>query len=316
MKRLFLGGLLSLLSLSVCAQDFKVVGYYPIRAALAADVKTIPFNQMTHVNLAFVNPDSTGVFSQDLSGLRPFIEEARRHGVKVLFSIAGGGRHEQYHRLLQDDMRPMLIRNLMAEVRKYGVDGVDVDLEGRDIDEKYEPFVVELAKALKAEKKLITSAIAVYYKDQLSDRALDQYDFVNIMVYDRTGPWRPQDIGPHSTYEDAVEDLEYFGVQRNIPKERMTLGVPFYGYWFDTELRHPVISRTYGGIVSSFPDAARVDEWRMPDGNTIYYNGISTIRKKTQLAKEKAGGIMIWQVAGDATGPLSLLKAINDAAGR
>ena len=52
----------------------------------------------------------------------------------------------------------------------------------------------------------------------------------------------------------------------------------------------------------------------MPEGKILYYNGIPTIKQKTALAKEKASGIMIWQVKGDAKGNLSLLKAINEVA--
>jgi GH18 family chitinase len=59
-----------------------------------------------------------------------------------------------------------------------------------------------------------------------------------------------------------------------------------------------------------------VDEWMMPDGNVLYYNGLPTIRRKTELAMKEAGGIMIWQVMGDAPGPKSLLRAINEVAGR
>ena len=50
----------------------------------------------------------------------------------------------------------------------------------------------------------------------------------------------------------------------------------------------------------------------MPGGAIMYYNGVETIRKKTDLAKQKAAGIMIWQILGDASGDKSLLKAIND----
>jgi hypothetical protein len=46
----------------------------------------------------------------------------------------------------------------------------------------------------------------------------------------------------------------------------------------------------------------------------MYYNGIPTIKQKTALAKEKASGIMIWQILGDAPGPKSLLGAINEVA--
>lgn len=157
----------------------------------------------------------------------------------------------------------------------------------------------------------MTAAIAVYYKDQLTDTALKAYDFVNVMSYDRTGPWRPEKPGPHATLEHAMEDLEYFGSARNIPKEKITLGVPFYGYGFDPTLASPAISMNFAKIVSTFKGAEKQDEWTMPDGKILYYNGIPTMKKKASLAKENASGIMIWQVLGDAKGSKSLLKSIR-----
>lgn len=292
--------------------EFRIVGYFPLRAALNADIETVPFSQLTHINLAFLNPDSLGRFTQDLSSLEPFIAAAHSEGTKVLFAIGGGSSQPQYHDLLKDDRRADFIDTLIAHVIKHDADGVDVDLEGGDIDENYEKFVTELADGLKAHDKLITSAIAVYYKDQLTDAALDAYDFVNVMVYDRTGPWRPERPGPHSTFTHAVQDLRYFNEVRNIDPDRMVLGVPFYGYGFAYDSTSAVASMNFGEITSTFPGSEWVDEWEMPDGRIIYYNGIPTIKQKTALAREKASGIMIWQVLGDADGPKSLLKAIND----
>jgi hypothetical protein len=54
----------------------------------------------------------------------------------------------------------------------------------------------------------------------------------------------------------------------------------------------------------------------MPDGKIIYYNGKPTMKKKTILAGERASGIMIWQVLGDARGGRSLLKVINSVGRR
>jgi len=302
------------LVLSFCTQareqSFKVVGYYSLQSAVKTS-KGVPFSRLTHINLWFLNPDSLGNFTEDLSGLDRFIKKAHQKNVKVLISIGGGSKHPQYRKLLKDEHRALLINNLVAKVRQYNLDGVDVDLEGSDIDENYETFVIALADALRTHHKLITAAIAVYYKDQLSDKALAQYDFVNVMSYDRTGPWRPENPGPHAAYEHAVEDLDYFGQVRRIPKERMTLGVPFYGYGYGPELTSPAIGMNFGEIVSSFPGSEKVDQWTRDDGKTIYYNGIPTIRKKTELAKERASGIMIWQVKGDARGSKSLLRTIH-----
>jgi chitinase len=290
--------------------DFKVVGYYSLRAA-TNDFGKFPFKRLTHVNLYFLNPDSLGNFTNEFSALEPFISKAHKKNVKVLFSIAGGGRHPYYHNLLKENNRANFIGNLVDQVLRYNVDGIDVDIEGSDIDENYEPFVMELAVALKLHEKLITSAIAVFYKDQFSDIALAQYDFVNVMVYDHAGPKRP---GQHSSYTHAVEDLDYFGNERNIPGEKMVLGVPFYGYGFGPELTSPVKTMNYNEIVSMFPGSESVDEWKMNDGSILYYNGIPTIKQKTELAKEKASGIMIWQLRGDARGSKSLLKIINKVA--
>jgi len=302
------------------AQDsreaFRVIGYYSLRAATSADPATVPFDKLTHVNLSFLNPDASGTFAQDLSRLPAFVDAARQRGVKVLVSIGGGGAHPQYRELLKNERRATLVDRLVQIAVTAGLDGIDVDLEGGDIDENYEPFVVDLGVALRAQRKLMTSAIAVFYKDQLTDRALAQYDFVNIMSYDHTGPWRPERPGPHSTFEHATEALEYFGTARKIPKERMVLGVPFYGYGYGPELTSKPITMTYKDIVATFAGAELVDEWKMPDGRIIYYNGMPTIRRKTLLAREKASGIMIWQILGDAPGELSLLGAINQTAGR
>jgi len=293
--------------------DFRVVGYYSVREAMKEHNK-FPFNRITHVNLFFLNPDSLGNFTKDYLSLEPFISRAHRKGVKVLFSIAGGSVHPYYHALLKDDKRTVFIQNLVSLVLRYKLDGIDIDIEGSDIDENYEPFVVELGQALRSNNKLMTAAIAVYYKDQFTDKALAQYDFVNVMVYDRTGPWTPEKPGQHSSYANAMEDLNYFGTERKIPRDKMTLGLPFYGYGFGPELTSKPISMNYNEIISKFHGSEFVDEWKMDNGMTLYYNGIPTIKQKTELAKEKASGIMIWQLQGDARNSKSLLKVINKTA--
>ena len=292
---------------------FKVVGYYSLNAAMS-NVDKSTLKRLTHVNLWFLNPDSLGNFTRDLSGLSHFVAAAHKRNIKVLFSIGGGSKQPQYRYLLNDDNRGKLIENLVGEVLKYNLDGIDVDLEGSDIDLYYEKFVVELAASLRKQNKLLTAAVAVYYKDQFTDLALAQYDFVNVMSYDRTGPWRPEKPGPHAAYEHAVDDLEYFGVVRKIPKEKMTLGLPFYGYGYGPELTSKAISMNYNKIVETFKGSEAVDQWTMPDGKILYYNGMPTIERKTVLAMDKASGVMIWQVLADARGKKSLLKRINKAA--
>src|ERR1700741_5353057 len=78
------------------ASAFRVVGYYSLQSAMTGDFKNVPFDKVTHVNLYFLNPDSSGNFTYNLSALIPFIKTAHNKNVKVLASIAGGGRHAYY----------------------------------------------------------------------------------------------------------------------------------------------------------------------------------------------------------------------------
>jgi len=307
-----------LLSFECRAQEektkFRIVGYYSLKSAATANLASVPFDKLTHINLYFLNPDSVGNFNQDLSGLIPFIDTAHSHNVKVIPSIAGGGPHPYYHNLLKKNKRKKLVNDLLQIVLTNNFDGIDVDLEGSDIDENYEAFAIDLARKFHKHKKLVTSAIAVFYKDQLSGKALKQYDFVSVMSYDHTGPWTPEKPGPHSTYEQAAEDLDYFITVRKIPKSKVGLGVPFYGYGFGPTLTSPPSSLDYAQIVAEFPGAELADSVVMPGGAIMYYNGIATIKRKTDLAKEKASGIMIWQLSGDALADKSLLKVIYEEA--
>src|SRR5690348_14783754 len=98
------------------ATTFKIVGYYPIDQAMVADTSQVPFNRLTHLILAFVNPDSAGNLNQNFNALTPFINAAHAHNVKVLYSIGGGSYQGQYHALLKDAKRQDLIKNLVSKV--------------------------------------------------------------------------------------------------------------------------------------------------------------------------------------------------------
>jgi len=290
---------------------FKIVGYYFLNAAIRdtvhADSAYLFLNKITHLNIAFINPDSLGNFNQQLA-IDTLIKKAHDKKVKVLASIGGGGRHEYYKSLLQDGNRKTFINNLIFLINRYRLDGIDVDLEGSDIDSNYQDFVIELADALKPLHKLVTAAIATAYKDQLPDAALQKFDFVSVMSYDQTGPWSPGRPGNHSPYQMAVDDLNYWHTERSIPKEKLVLGLPFYGYGFG-EKDSPVVSMNYKEIMTLYPNQVS-DTLLMPANVVMYFNSLITIENKTRLALKEGGGVMIWQLLGDTNDGHSLLNAV------
>jgi len=286
-------------------EKFRVVGY--VMGNLDELGASIDFSRITHLNIAFINPDSAGVF-KDVPGLKTVVTKAHKNGVKVLMAIAGGRAPAYYRTLVSPARRTLFIANISKFMKDNQLDGVDVDIEGELITNDYEGFVKELALAIKP-GKLVTAAVATEYGNHLSDIALAQFDFINIMSYDKTGPWQPQDPGQHAPYVMAVSDLDYWKIERKIDGTRLNLGVPFYGYSFGLS---GAGSQTYKGIIEKNADAKENDELPTADGGMIFYNGVSTIKMKTRLALERTGGIMIWQLFQDATDANSLLRLINN----
>lgn len=287
---------------------FKVIGYLSTNNLDKVDI--IDFTALTHLNLAFANPNQNGtlVFNGEQK-LEMTVNKAHREGVKVFISIAGGSTNKDlplnWLSVLQPENRKIFIQEIVAFVMKNNLDGVDVDIEWNlmpTIGNLYTPFVIELKKALKNNKKGISTALNVSgLHEAITQESLLAYDFINIMVYDKTGPWRPDDPGPHSPYSYAEEALEYWTNERKIPFEKLTLGVPFYGHDFDK-----VNSISYSDLIAL--DTANAYKDRSGE---IYYDGIPTIIKKTEFAIESFGGIMIWELGHDAQNELSLLKAIK-----
>lgn len=287
--------------------SFRVIGYLPGRDNLAQSANTIDYSKITHLNIAFINPDSSGNL-QGTENLKAVAAIAHSKNVKILVSIGGGGAPKYYPSFLVGVKKAKWISDLVKLAVDSDLDGIDVDLEGDLIDANYENFVIDLAAQLKLKNKMITAAIATVYKDQFSDKSLAQFDFVNIMSYDRTGPWNPAKPGPHAPYDMAVEDVEYWNKTRGIAKEKLSLGVPFYGYGFGGTSPESI---SWKNLILNYPGAIQMDEFNV-NGGTIYYNGIPTIRKKTTLALEKTGGIMIWQLLQDDNGSQSLLGNIHE----
>jgi GH18 family chitinase len=285
---------------------FKVIGYLPNRTDLVAAANQVDFAKITHLYIAFINPDSLGNLT-GTANLKEVAALAHSKNVKIMASIGGGGAPKYYPTFLIGEKKTKLINDLVNLAVDNNLDGIDVDLEGDLIDANYENFVIDLATALRQKNKLITAAIATVYKSQFTDKALAQFDFVNIMSYDRTGPWRPEKPGPHAPYSMAEEDLQYWLVTRKIPKEKLTLGVPFYGYGFGGTAPESI---SYKNILKQYPDSINQDQMHL-NGGMVYYNGLQTIRKKAELAKQKVSGLMIWQLMQDSTGVKSLLGEID-----
>lgn len=288
--------------------EAKVVGYLPYYRFYLSN--KIEYCKLTHLNLAFANPDPNG--NLQIDDINTIVNDARNDNPDIIIciSIAGGDISTELKQIWSDLIdipanRPNFIAKIVDFVLQNDLDGVDVDLEWDLVTSGYSDFILELNTALDTHNKLLTAALpATTRYSNASDAALSAFDFINIMAYDETGPWRPQDVGPHSSFQFAKEGINFWKNTVNISSDKLTLGVPFYGYDFSTS---PVTSFTYGQLVQNDSNLADVDQTSL-----TYYNGRPTIEAKVEIAVKDVAGIMIWEIGQDSFDQYSLLSTIHE----
>lgn len=308
----FAWAMLALFAAVSARAEKRIVAYVPNWTDLPTLATTIDYAKLTHINIAFENPtNSEGGLSFN-SKNEALITRAKANSVKVLISIGGGGAADnatmkaRYFSLISADRRKEFASRLATYVEAHGFDGLDVDIEGPSINEDYGAFIAELGAVLKPKGKLLTSALSKGYGgDRVPASTFEHFDFVNIMAYDGTGPWDPKRAGQHSSFEYARTNVAYW-LKRGLSKDKAVLGVPFYGYGFGEAFKKG--DYPYSRLLKEFPGAEMKDE----AGNTVWYNGIPTIRAKSRYVVENdLGGVMIWSLDYDVPGDKSLLNAIH-----
>ncbi len=285
------------------AQEFKTIGYFPTYKFHRTD--EINFNQLTHLNVSFANPDENGNLTTDGVDISSVIEKAHDKGIEVYIALAGAiSPLALWENWIKPSNRSDFVHRIVNFVKSKNLQGVDVDLEWGTVNEDYSGFVIELRDSLKKYDLGITAALpGIYRYPQITDEALAAFDWVNIMAYDLTGPWNPESPGPHSPYEFSVNSVQYWS-ENGLEKDKMVLGVPFYGYDFNDV--NNVQGFSYADMIANNPDYAYQDKVE-----EAYYNGIPTIVDKTNFAiDENLAGVMIWELGQDDYSELSLLNAI------
>ena len=290
------------------ASTTKLVGYIPdYNGSWTNYAQSINFSKMTHLNLAFGNPpqcsgtctaSSNMAFGlgQSDTEIANLVNAAHAAGVKVLLSVGGGGGDQLIIQFFNAGLSTQLVNSLDSYVKAHNLDGVDVDIEDpNNLGANYSTFVNAVIAKFHPEGKTVTAAVAQYLQSSMQDSTLHQFDFVNIMTY--------------STYANAVSDLNYYSGTKSVPRSQMTLGVAFFGGNSDGS-----IEEEYNTILAAYPNAWQSDSvccGSLDGGTTFNYTGESSMAQETQLGKQY-GGIMIWELTGDAPAPHSLLNVIQN----
>ena len=278
-------------------QPFKVVGY----VTPAANIDAIDFSILTHINYSFLIPRANGTtrpFGAP-NHLRKVVAQAQKHDVKVLIAVGGWGWDKEFETLAADPaIRAKLAKRVAEFCATYQLDGVDIDWEYPNAGASAANFAAlatDFRSALPT-GALVTAAVLADATDAdgISTDAVGLLDFINLMAYD--GP-----RNDHSSYAMAERSIATW-LARGIHPDKLVLGVPFYA--------RPG-GATYRTLLASDPDTANGDRI-LYKGVEQNYNGPATIRRKTELALQLVGGIMIWELSQDARGGDALLRHIGE----
>ncbi|MGA7160536.1 MAG: glycosyl hydrolase family 18 protein [Bacteroidota bacterium] len=338
-RALHLAFLLLMLSVGAHGQ-YRVVGYYPMWERTNLPASSIEYNFLTHINHAFAWPNADGsISSDDVTVDTALINTTHRAGRKVLLSFGGAGATQTANFAVvtaDSSLRKTFVNNIVSHLTAFHYDGADLDWEGpsNNAEKANEvAFVQELRSAFRAVDTTLLITMAIGASDWSGQwrnfAALDLYvDWFNAMEYDFHGSWStiaghnaPLNVGTDpNTDPDSysiVESIQYLAGARAIPKNKLVLGLPFYGKLFGTSILYsPYLQEEdlpYWDIMSTIQRGQWTYIWDTGAEAPYYTSAIpaelitlddsASIALKCQYARTQGlSGVMIWEITQDVIG--------------
>ncbi|MEI6822411.1 MAG: glycosyl hydrolase family 18 protein [Bacteroidota bacterium] len=225
--------------------------------------------------------------------------------VKIFVCIGGWVQSRYFQKAMtKSTSRANLIANIKNFCQSYGIDGVVVDWEAYQcsvVDSLYGFFINELKAAFSGTSLQISAAIGPTHTSLVSEFA--NADFIQLMSY---GAYLSQNTQvTMSTLQGWVNGWVNAGYSIN----KIVIGLPAYGRTPSdgTSIKYRQALNLYNVLPSQ--------DTVTSNGKLYYYNGVNTIKTKTQYAvSNHLRGVMFWELGQDTipSNPMSLLYAVNE----
>ena len=279
----------------------RIVGNFPGWESEKIDL--IDYSQITDIMYFHIRPNSNGSLDTsdvDFNDLKTIRNRAHAERVNVLIAVGGWGSSDAFPKIAQDPaLRANFVNQIESFITKNNLDGVDIDWETPINQEKIDNqdiLLSDLSNVLHPLGKLVTVSV-IGNVVELKPTAANSVDWVNVMAFNMN----EKNIN-HSSFDDSIATLHGYE-NAGIPKEKLNLGIPFYGRISDES-----DEMSYEEIVSECAPSPS-DEYC----NGYFFNGIDLVQQKSRhVVHNEYGGIMIWSLAHDTYDQTSLLNAINE----
>jgi len=321
-----------------------VSAYYAAWQKSRLAPEAIDFGAVTHLQHFALVPNGNGSVDDSVNGIdtahrTATVSAAHAAGKKILLTVGGAGADGGFVAAAQNTTaRATLIANLVAMAESSGYDGIDVDWEPVADAGLFAAFVSELRAAMRSGWAL-TAAVTC---DPAALASVHQhFDQINIMTYDLAGAW-PGWVSWHNSpiyaggckfvstgasVPSADGCVESF-VAAGIPKEKLGVGIDFYGYvWsggsgtptggvtapcqsYATDPNvlgnvayHELIA-TYAGRTVQWDDGAKaafiaIDEASESNDRFVSFDNEQSVNAKAAYVSAKGiGGVIVWELGG------------------
>jgi len=334
----------------------KMVGYYAAWAAYSGYTPDkVDASKLTHINYAFANIGSDlkialgypDVDSSNISKLNTLKQS--NPNLKTLISVGGWDGSGKFSDVaLTETSRTTFADSCVNFIVKYGFNGIDIDWEypvsggvstniKRPEDKQnFTLLLKKLREKLNARSLLdgkqylltIAGGDGSWYVNNTELDIIHQYlDYGNIMTYDIHGTWdvytdfnaplyNNNDISAQDKW--SVDSSVNAWLKAGFPVEKLVVGVPFYGYKYNSvknannglyqtfsggsSISYSNIAANYlnsAGYVRYFRQQSMVP-WLFNGSTFISYEDEQSIGYKAQYIKSKGfGGAAIWELSQD-----------------
>lgn len=241
----------------------RVVGYYPAWAGEYTP-EDVPYDKLTHLNYAFLEPQSDGTVVVGDASEKALLRELSAYDdtdTVFILSISGGWYPQEYSDAAATaESRKRFAETAVDIMEEYSFDGLDLDWEypdgtTRDADPHNFTLLLEACRNELDSRfgswthLTMAASPSPNIVDAYEVGAMGEYlDHVNVMTYDYHGDWSndtnfnapfappPEDPDGQQNWS-ASDHMAYWG-SKPIAKEKLLMGMPFYG-------------RSFSGVASS-----------------------------------------------------------------
>jgi spore germination protein len=258
------------------------------------------------------------------------VKFAHNNNVSVLLLVNNAKEQENkspIHTILSTpSSRASAINNLEDYIKKYKLDGINVDFEMVDAQDRdnLSAFMQELSERLKPQGYIIS--IDVFPKQDESNDVSIAYDYAQLakyadkiilMTYDNHGTW--SNAGPIADIDWVEKNLKY--ALQSIPKNKLYIGLAAYGYDWSSK---GVESLEYGALMDlaqrfnssviwDNPSKSPHFDYTDSDGTNhqVWFENSESLKNKIALVnKYDIAGAAMWKLGEEDPSSWQVLKSV------